>query len=128
MTTNDDNKPPPDSIPPRFFNLVVSNLPSLTLTSTPRPPPPLDGQQNPAHHTNTRRNDTYLFLPSSSQISLNGYILLVVLKHVDYLLKKTKGFAKHVAHSFLKYQSYICIYSSILVNYYNILNPPPHLW
>ena len=54
------------------------------------------------------------------------YILLLVLKHVDYLLTKMRIFVKYVSHSFLKYQSYICIYSPILVNYYNILQKSPH--
>ena len=59
---------------------------------------------------------------------LKEYILIVVLKHVDYLFVKMKGSVKYVAHNLLGYQSYICIYSPILVNYYNILHKSPHFW
>ena len=45
---------------------------------------------------------------------------VVVLNHIYYLIIKIRIFVKYVTNRFFKYKIYICIYSPILENYYNI--------
>ena len=52
------------------------------------------------------------------------YTISIIYECILYT-HKIRGFVNDMSHSLLKYRSYICIFIPFLINYNNLITPPP---